>query len=221
MEEANACSDFWFILVSLSINCDCIYALSLKCISILIPDCYCRFRFISQLPLHAVGAGVLCDNIPGLAGRQRRLCRMHPGVMVSLGEGAKMGIKECQSQFRFHRWNCSTLDRDASVFGKVMLKGRVNERMQQSDKHWRHFKVRNIFISYMITCDNYPVIILDYTLQLWICEFKLYQYNALINPFIYKLYIFITKSICTCIWESFWSSLLRVLHISFFRIQRK
>lgn len=31
--------------------------------------------FISQLPLHAVGAGVLCDNIPGLAGRQRRLCR--------------------------------------------------------------------------------------------------------------------------------------------------
>lgn len=138
---------------------------------------------------------MLCDNIPGLAGRQRRLCRMHPGVMVSLGEGAKMGIKECQSQFRFHRWNCSTLDRDASVFGKVMLKGRVNERMQQSDKHWRHFKVRNIFISYMITCDNYPVIILDYTLQLWICEFKLYQYNALINPFIYKLYIFITKSI--------------------------
>lgn len=79
--------------------------------------------FISQLPLHAVGAGVLCDNIPGLAGRQRRLCRMHPGVMVSLGEGAKMGIKECQNQFRFHRWNCSTLDRDASVFGKVMLKG--------------------------------------------------------------------------------------------------
>ena len=67
---------------------------------------------------------MLCDNVPGLAGRQRRLCRMHPGVMVSLGEGAKMGIKECQDQFRDHRWNCSTLDRDASVFGKVMLKGK-------------------------------------------------------------------------------------------------
>ena len=70
---------------------------------------------------------MLCDNVPGLAGRQRRLCRMHPGVMVSLGEGAKMGIKECQDQFRDHRWNCSTLDRDASVFGKVMLKGKGYE----------------------------------------------------------------------------------------------
>lgn len=136
----------------------------------MISDCYYRFRFISQLPLHAVGAGVLCDNIPGLAGRQRRLCRMHPGVMVSLGEGAKMGIKECQNQFRFHRWNCSTLDRDASVFGKVMLKGKVNGRMQQSDKH-------------MITCVIYPVIIVGYILQIYVHVFKLYQYNTLINPF--------------------------------------
>lgn len=134
----------------------------------MISDCYYRFRFISQLPLHAVGAGVLCDNIPGLAGRQRRLCRMHPGVMVSLGEGAKMGIKECQSQFRFHRWNCSTLDRDASVFGKVMLKGKVNGRLQQSGKHWRFFKVINISSFHMITCIIYLVIIVDYILQFWL-----------------------------------------------------
>lgn len=87
---------------------------------------HCLFtlsRFISQLPLHAVGARVLCDNIPGLIGRQRKLCHAHPDVMISLGEGAKLGIKECQYRFSNQRWNCSTLDRDASVFGKIILKG--------------------------------------------------------------------------------------------------
>ncbi|XP_063436959.1 protein Wnt-2b-A-like isoform X2 [Mytilus trossulus] len=78
--------------------------------------------FISQLPLHAVGAGILCDNIPGLVGRQRRLCRLHPDVMVNIGQGARLGVLECQEQFQNHRWNCTTLDRDSSVFGKIMLK---------------------------------------------------------------------------------------------------
>ncbi|KAK7499505.1 hypothetical protein BaRGS_00009157 [Batillaria attramentaria] len=79
--------------------------------------------FISQLPIQASGTGVLCDNIPGLVGRQRRLCRHHPDVMVSLAEGARLGVEECQYQFRSQRWNCTTLHRDASVFGKIMLKG--------------------------------------------------------------------------------------------------
>ncbi|GFO44421.1 hypothetical protein PoB_007092600 [Plakobranchus ocellatus] len=79
--------------------------------------------FISQLNLHTLGAGVLCDTIPGLVGRQRRLCRMHPEIMLPLGEGARMGVEECQHHFRNHRWNCSTVSRDASLFGRVMLKG--------------------------------------------------------------------------------------------------
>ena len=81
------------------------------------------FRFISQLPLHAVSSGIICDNIPGLIGKQRRMCRDHQDAMVSLGKGALEGVNECQFQFRKHRWNCSTIDRDASVFGKVLLKG--------------------------------------------------------------------------------------------------
>ena len=83
-------------------------------------------RYLSQLPVQAlslVGTGVICDNIPGLIGRQRKLCRTHPDVMVSVVQGAKMGVKECQHQFRDNRWNCSTSQRDSSVFGKVMLKG--------------------------------------------------------------------------------------------------
>ncbi|XP_038054103.1 protein Wnt-2b-A-like [Patiria miniata] len=76
--------------------------------------------FISQLS--AVGTRIMCDNIPGLVGKQRDLCRNYPDVMVSIGRGAREGVKECQYQFRSGRWNCSTMDRDTSVFGKVMLK---------------------------------------------------------------------------------------------------
>ena len=86
----------------------------------------CISRYLSQLPVHSlsiVGSGVICDNIPGLLTPQRRLCRTHPDVMVSVVSGAKMGVSECQHQFRNNRWNCSTSQRDSSVFGKVMLKG--------------------------------------------------------------------------------------------------
>ncbi|ESP01129.1 hypothetical protein LOTGIDRAFT_139906, partial [Lottia gigantea] len=59
----------------------------------------------------------------GLVGKQRKMCRHYPDVMVWLREGARLGVEECQYQFQDHRWNCSTLHRDASVFGKSMLKG--------------------------------------------------------------------------------------------------
>jgi len=54
---------------------------------------YCS-RFISQLPLQAVGAGVICDNVPGLSGKQRRMCRLHQ-VNIRL--------------FKFHLWELMKL----------------------------------------------------------------------------------------------------------------
>lgn len=67
---------------------------------------------------------MICDNIPGLVNKQRQLCQRYPDIMQSVGEGAKEWIRECQHQFRHHRWNCSTLDRDHTVFGRVMLRSR-------------------------------------------------------------------------------------------------
>ncbi|XP_059832438.1 protein Wnt-2 [Hypanus sabinus] len=70
----------------------------------------------------ALGTRVICDNIPGLVSRQRQLCHKHPDTMQSIGDGAKEWIAECQHQFRHHRWNCNTLDRDHTLFGRVMLR---------------------------------------------------------------------------------------------------
>ena len=72
---------------------------------------------------------MICDNIPGLVNKQRHLCQSYPDIMQSIGEGAKEWIRECQHQFRHHRWNCSTLDRDHTVFGRVMLRSKSTEQL--------------------------------------------------------------------------------------------
>ncbi|RUS89128.1 hypothetical protein EGW08_003136 [Elysia chlorotica] len=48
---------------------------------------------------------------------------MHPDLMLPLGDGARMGVEECQHHFQDQRWNCSTVNRDASLFGRVIQKG--------------------------------------------------------------------------------------------------
>lgn len=65
---------------------------------------------------------VMCDNVPGLVSRQRQLCHRHPEVMRAIGLGVAEWTAECQHQFRQHRWNCNTLDRDHSLFGRVLLR---------------------------------------------------------------------------------------------------
>ena len=70
----------------------------------------------------AVNPQMYCDHIPGMERKQKRLCQKHPDHMVQVGEGAAIGIRECQNQFRHNRWNCSTIERDASVFGKYLVK---------------------------------------------------------------------------------------------------
>ncbi|MBZ3883342.1 Protein Wnt-2 [Sciurus carolinensis] len=64
----------------------------------------------------------MCDNVPGLVSRQRQLCHRHPDVMRAIGLGVAEWTAECQHQFRQHRWNCNTLDRDHSLFGRVLLR---------------------------------------------------------------------------------------------------
>ncbi|XP_067684762.1 protein Wnt-5a-like [Haliotis asinina] len=69
--------------------------------------------------LYILGATPLCTQLKGLSAGQTKFCQLYHDHMPSIGRGAKMGIGECQYQFRFRRWNCSTVD-DTSVFGPVV-----------------------------------------------------------------------------------------------------
>ncbi|ELK24512.1 PREDICTED: protein Wnt-5b [Myotis davidii] len=77
---------------------------------------------VQRPEMFIIGAQPVCSQLPGLSPGQRKLCQLYQEHMAYIGEGAKMGIKECQHQFRQRRWNCSTVD-DASVFGRVMQIG--------------------------------------------------------------------------------------------------
>ncbi|CAG5125417.1 unnamed protein product, partial [Candidula unifasciata] len=69
--------------------------------------------------LFILGAQPICTQLKGLSAGQIKFCQRYHDHMPSIGRGAKMGIGECQWQFRLRRWNCSTVQ-DSSVFGPVL-----------------------------------------------------------------------------------------------------
>ena len=66
---------------------------------------------------------VMC-NRAGLDKDQKRFCEEYPDIAISIGKGARLGVQECQKQLKEELWNCSTVARDVSVFGKVPRKGK-------------------------------------------------------------------------------------------------
>lgn len=85
------------------------------------PSPPCLHRALSSVV--ALGANIICNKIPGLAPRQRAICQSRPDAIIVIGEGAQMGINECQYQFRFGRWNCSALG-EKTVFGQELRVGK-------------------------------------------------------------------------------------------------
>ncbi|XP_042234685.1 protein Wnt-2b-A-like [Homarus americanus] len=83
--------------------------------------------FVSQLSASYSSTRIHCENIPGLVRRQRVLCKRHPDAMLAVTEGAIQGVRHCQKQFHHSRWNCSTIPRDASVFGRHVLRTGTRE----------------------------------------------------------------------------------------------
>ena len=75
----------------------------------------------------ALGANIICNKIPGLAPRQRAICRSRPDAIVAIGEGARLGLAECQYQVRNMRWNCSNPDPHHSMFGYERMAGEYSK----------------------------------------------------------------------------------------------
>ncbi|XP_046465391.1 protein Wnt-10b [Neodiprion pinetum] len=57
----------------------------------------------------AGGNAIVCSGIPGLTKEQRELCNRNSDVTVAALKGLQMAVSECQHQFAWHRWNCSSL----------------------------------------------------------------------------------------------------------------
>ncbi|XP_076053718.1 wnt oncogene analog 2 [Oratosquilla oratoria] len=71
----------------------------------------------------ALGANLLCSRLPALTSKQRRMCMRAPDGIVAISEGARLGLLECQAQFRSQRWDCTPAAGTATVFGHVVPVG--------------------------------------------------------------------------------------------------
>lgn len=85
----------------------------------------CRSLALGQQYSSLGSQPILCGSIPGLVPKQLRFCRNYIEIMPSVAEGVKLGIQECQHQFRGRRWNCTTIDDSLAIFGPVLDKGKL------------------------------------------------------------------------------------------------
>lgn len=64
-----------------------------------------------------------CKVVPHLNKRQREICNKNSDLVRVIGDGVKDGVSECQYQFRYQKWNCSTFRNDPTLFGKSLVRG--------------------------------------------------------------------------------------------------
>lgn len=62
----------------------------------------------------------ICRKTRRLAGKQAELCQNQPEIVSEVAKGARLGIRECQYQFRYRRWNCTSHNK---YFGKILQQG--------------------------------------------------------------------------------------------------
>ena len=83
--------------------------------------------FLSDLS-RAVGSPLvmdpnsICRKTKRLAGKQAELCQTEPEIVQEVAKGARLGVRECQYQFRFRRWNCTS---HSKYFGKILQQGEL------------------------------------------------------------------------------------------------
>lgn len=67
--------------------------------------------------------GLTCRLVAGLTREQRDVCHNAPDTAAVAFEGLQMAVRECQHQFRWNRWNCSSLSvKSANPHASAIMK---------------------------------------------------------------------------------------------------
>ena len=65
------------------------------------------------------GGAALCSRLGGLSRGQRRFWQLYDDHMPSVARAARLAVAECQRQFRYRRWNCSTVPQQQQQTGSA------------------------------------------------------------------------------------------------------
>lgn len=63
---------------------------------------------------------LICKKTRRLRGKYVEMCKNETYMMREISRGISMGFKECEHQFKHHRWNCSSIVRSMR---KILHKG--------------------------------------------------------------------------------------------------
>ena len=98
----------------------------------MLSDIYLKFVIHRSLALtssvNSFSSRHSCDEVGDqLNNRQVQVCKRNIDVMNSVKFGATIAVQECQHQFRYRRWNCTTVQFEKSpVFGNAINGGKYH-----------------------------------------------------------------------------------------------
>ncbi len=95
--------------------CECDFVL--KCIYLYIPISFCTR--VHGNPL-VMDPNSICRRTRTLVGRHADMCQSQPEIIQEVAKGARLGMRECQHQFHYRRWNCSSQSRNLA---KILQQG--------------------------------------------------------------------------------------------------
>lgn len=65
----------------------------------------------------------ICRRSKPTGGIFAELCQNQPEIIQEVAKGARLGLRECQYQFRHQRWNCTN---HGKSLGRILQQGRMH-----------------------------------------------------------------------------------------------
>lgn len=108
---------------------------------------------------------LICKKPRRLRGKLRDICKTDTSLMDKITRGISIGFKECEYQFKFHRWNCSlAIKRNMK---KILSRGKFDYRTHSIQQLHQSLSARVLNKSQSMDTFRRNDFILEYSSTIW------------------------------------------------------